>query len=134
MVSRFRMVLVFGGLVVVGAGGVRRTGPEGPAPDGLGDVGEAEGGDGEGGGGEGDGGGLDGDGGGAAVGEDGVHRLVLLWAAEGVFDLLPDGAGGLGPPGAGAGAAAEMVVGGGHACQASEGGDEDVEAFGCGGE
>src|SRR3990172_5676794 len=125
MVSRFRMVLVFVGLVVVGAGGVRRTGPEGPAPDGLGDVGEAEGGDGEGGGGEGDGGGLDGDGGGAAVGEDGVHRLVLLWAAGGVFDFLQGAGGGVGQS---AVAAAEMVVGGGHACQASEGGDEDVEA------
>src|SRR3989304_3952974 len=72
-VSRFRMVLVFVGLVVVGAGGVRRSGPDGPAANGADDVGGGEGEGGEGGGDADEGGGLDGGSGCLAVGEEGVH-------------------------------------------------------------
>ena len=55
-----------------------------------------------------------------------ASTLVLLWAAQCPFDLLEDGAGGLGEL-VGVGLA-EMVVRGDHPCQPSEGGDEDVES------
>jgi len=71
-------------------------------------------------------GGLDGGGGGLAVGEEGVHLLVLPWAAQRAFDVLEDGAGGVGEA-VGVGLA-EMVVGGDHACQPAEGGDQEVES------
>src|SRR3990170_8869191 len=125
MVSRSRMGVASVALVVGGGGGLRAGGPGLPAPDGLHDVGGGEGEGGEGQGDAGQGGGLNGGAGVAAVGEEGVHVSVLR-SAECGLDLLQDGAGGGSEPVAVV--AVQMVVRGGHAGQAAEGGDEDVEA------
>ena len=56
--------------------------------------------------------------------------MSVLRSAECGLDLLQDGAGGGSEPVAVV--AVQMVVRGGHAGQAAEGGDEDVEALGVG--